>query len=212
MNSLLIHHAGRRVSGITLRDMRELSPTRALPATSSATATRGISAKFTASSTISPATTVSTRNKTTIVHMPRVRMRNLLFLLTRSSASPGKLRTASPSKGFARHTANHRPRSVALTKSPAASSAKHRKAPAYLKGGIDTRNPAFNADCATRTSLHPLRRTHPAHTGATGVGKSRLAKRIYASKNNAGKLAANWWKSIAPPCAATTPCPRCLGM
>jgi transcriptional regulatory protein RtcR len=59
---------------------------------------------------------------------------------------------------------------------------------AYLKGGIATRNSAFNA-LISQIEQVSIKSTEPMLlTGATGAGKSCLAKRIYELKKQRGQL------------------------
>jgi transcriptional regulatory protein RtcR len=59
---------------------------------------------------------------------------------------------------------------------------------AYLKGGIETRNTAFNY-LISQIEQVSIKSTEPMLlTGATGAGKSRLAKRIYELKKQRGQV------------------------
>ncbi len=111
-----------------------------------------------------------------------------LFLLTEANYIPGKLLQTSPNS-----TPDTRDRSkgsyqvIDLDLSrydQIASRFEHeaRDGIAYLKGGIETHNKAFN-QLITQLEQVSIRSTAPILlTGPTGVGKSRLAKRIYQLK------------------------------
>lgn len=58
----------------------------------------------------------------------------------------------------------------------------------FLKSGIETRNPAFNALIAKIEKVALLSRDPVLLTGPTGSGKSRMAKKIFELKKNRGRI------------------------
>ena len=120
-----------------------------------------------------------------------------LFLLTEANFIPGKLLQTSP-----KNTDNSKDRSkgnyqiIDLDLSrydQIASRFEHesRDGIAYLKNGIETHNKAFN-QLITQLEQVSIRSTAPILlTGPTGVGKSRLAKRIYQLKKQRGLIKQN---------------------
>lgn len=112
-----------------------------------------------------------------------------LFLLTEANYIPGKLLQTSPSAEGVQGT--YQIIDLDLSRYDQIASRFEREAQAgiaYLKGGIDTRNPAFNALIAQLEQVSIRSAAPILLTGATGVGKSRLAKRIYELKKQRGQV------------------------
>lgn len=121
-----------------------------------------------------------------------------LFLLTEANYIPAKLLQTSPPPKRAAHDntpantqGSYHLIDLDLSQYDQIASRFEREAQAgiaYLKGGIETRNPAFNQLMAQLEQVS-LRSTAPILlTGATGVGKSQLAKRIFALKKQRGQF------------------------
>jgi transcriptional regulatory protein RtcR len=112
-----------------------------------------------------------------------------LFLLTEANYIPAKLLQTAPSNAGIQGT--YQIIDLDLSRYDQIASRFEREAQAgmaYLKSGIDTRNPAFNALIAQLEQVS-IRSTAPILlTGATGVGKSRLAKRIFELKKQRGQV------------------------
>lgn len=112
-----------------------------------------------------------------------------LFLLTEANYIPGKLLQTSPGKEGVQGT--YQIIDLDLSRYDQIASRFAREAQegiAYLKGGIDTRNPAFNALIAQLEQVS-IRSSAPILlTGPTGAGKSRLAKRIFELKKQRGQV------------------------
>lgn len=109
-----------------------------------------------------------------------------LYLLTEANYIPGRLIQTSPSKeGKANPVGRYQIIDLDLScYDQIASRFKHesRQGVAYLKGGIETRNKAFNR-LIQQLEQVSIRSTEPILlTGATGVGKSRLARLIFDLK------------------------------
>lgn len=110
----------------------------------------------------------------------------VLFLLTEAGYFPGKLLQASPPED----RASAEPGSIHiidldLSKYDRLATRFEKEAMeglAFLKSGIDTRNAAFNQIMAQIEQVAIASRAPILLMGPTGAGKSRLAKRIYALK------------------------------
>ena len=107
-----------------------------------------------------------------------------LFLLTESRYLPGKLLQASPERD---RTAPGTIKIIDLDLSQydRIASRRHqetRDAVSYLKGGIDTRNAAFNTLIDRIEQVAIATRDPLLLMGPTGAGKSKLARRIYELK------------------------------
>jgi transcriptional regulatory protein RtcR len=115
-----------------------------------------------------------------------------LFLLTEANYIPAKLIQTSPSKDGVQGTYQIIDLDLSRYDQIASRFAKESQdGIAYLKGGIATRNPAFNA-LISQIEQVSIKSTEPMLlTGATGAGKSRLAKRIYELKKQRGQLSGN---------------------
>ena len=117
-----------------------------------------------------------------------------LFLLTEANYLPAKLLQTSPPKLDQAETdksGSYHIIDLDLSRYDQIASRFAREAQcgvAYLKGGIETRNIAFNQLIAQLEQVS-MRSTAPILlTGATGVGKSQLAKRIFALKKQRGQV------------------------
>src|ERR1700678_58235 len=109
-----------------------------------------------------------------------------LFLLTESRYLPGRLLQASPERD---RTAPGTIKIIDLDLSQydRIASRRHqetRDAVSYLKGGIDTRNAAFNTLIDRIEQVAIATRDPLLLMGPTGAGKSLLATRIYELKKN----------------------------
>lgn len=112
-----------------------------------------------------------------------------LFLLTEANYIPGKLLQTSPSQEGVQGTLQI----IDLDLSrydQIASRFEHeaQEGVAYLKGGIETRNAAFNALIAQLEQVSIRSNAPILLTGPTGAGKSRLAKRIFELKKQRGQV------------------------
>ncbi len=117
---------------------------------------------------------------TTGTHVAQICM----FLLVEAGFLPGKLVQTSPARGASKEPGLqiidlHLERYDAIARRFAA---RRDAAVGFLKGGIATRNAAFNA-LIDRIERVALASTAPILlTGPTGAGKSRLARRVYELK------------------------------
>jgi transcriptional regulatory protein RtcR len=106
-----------------------------------------------------------------------------LYLLTEANYIPAKLLQTSPSKDGVQ--GSYQIIDLDLSRYDQIASRFAREAQdgiAYLKGGIATRNPAFN-QIISQIEQVSIKSSEPMLlTGATGVGKSRLAQRIFELK------------------------------
>ncbi|MCK5895464.1 MAG: RNA repair transcriptional activator RtcR [Cocleimonas sp.] len=115
-----------------------------------------------------------------------------LYLLTEANYIPGQLLQTSPSnEGKGNAVGKYQIIDLDLScYDQIASRFEHesRQGVAYLKGGIETRNKHFNA-LIKQLEQVSIRSTEPILlTGATGVGKSRLARLIFDLKKKRGKM------------------------
>ncbi|CAA6811347.1 MAG: Transcriptional regulatory protein RtcR [uncultured Thiotrichaceae bacterium] len=116
-----------------------------------------------------------------------------LYLLTEANYVPGKLLQTRAGK---EKRAEGRVQIIDLDLSCydlIASRFAHesREGVAYLKSGIETRNEAFNS-LISQVEKVSIRSAEPILlTGPTGVGKSRLAKRIFELKKQRGQVSGN---------------------
>ncbi len=115
-----------------------------------------------------------------------------LFLLTEARFIPGKLLQTQPERGKADPAGTWNAIDLDLSRYDSIAqrfAASSRESTSLLKGGIETRNAAFNAmideieRVATRSSAPLLL------MGPTGAGKSQLARRIYELKADRHRLA-----------------------
>ena len=113
-----------------------------------------------------------------------------LFLLNESHHLPGRLVQTSPSrKDGPRGT--YRVIDLELSRYDALArrfATEKRDDVASLKGGIETRNAAFNALIETVELVAVRSRDPILLTGPTGAGKSQLARRVYDLKKAKGQL------------------------
>jgi transcriptional regulatory protein RtcR len=105
-----------------------------------------------------------------------------LFLLTESRHLPGRLLQTSPPRGRARGPGSYALIDLDLSRYDRLAerfARERRETVAWLKGGIETRNAGFNAliERIEHVALHS--RAPILLAGPTGVGKTRLARRIY---------------------------------
>jgi len=112
-----------------------------------------------------------------------------LFLLTEANYMPAKLVQTSPVKNIPR--GRYQIIDLDLSRYDQIASRFAREAHegiTYLKGGIETRNAGFNQLIAQLEQVS-IRSAEPILlTGATGVGKTHLAKRIYQLKKQRGQI------------------------
>jgi transcriptional regulatory protein RtcR len=109
-----------------------------------------------------------------------------LFLLTESRYMPGRLVQCSPERDRS-SPGTIKIIDLDLSKYDRIASRfrqEQREAVSYLKGGIDTRNSAFNHLIDRIEQVAIATRDPLLLTGPTGAGKSLLAKRIYELKKN----------------------------
>ncbi|MFO0727587.1 MAG: RNA repair transcriptional activator RtcR [Myxococcota bacterium] len=114
-----------------------------------------------------------------------------LFLLTESRRIPGRLIQTSPPKQEDRGRPRHAIVDLDLSRYDrllARFAAERTEGHSFLKSGIDTKNPAFNAlieriERVAIASKEPL-----LLLGPTGAGKSKLARRIYELKRSRHQL------------------------
>jgi transcriptional regulatory protein RtcR len=108
-----------------------------------------------------------------------------IYLLTESHHFPGRLIQTSPTHGEARSNGHVRLIDLDLGRYDQISSRfkqEHLEGEDFLKGGIATRNKAFNA-LIEQIEKVAVRSTAPILlTGPTGAGKSQLASRIFELK------------------------------
>jgi transcriptional regulatory protein RtcR len=112
-----------------------------------------------------------------------------LYLLTEANYIPAKLIQTSPSKEGIQGSYQIIDLDLSRYDQIASRFAKEAQdGIAYLKGGIATRNSAFN-QLICQIEQVSIKSTEPMLlTGATGAGKSCLAKRIYELKKQRGQL------------------------
>ena len=112
-----------------------------------------------------------------------------LFLLTEANYIPAKLLQTSPSKEGVQGAYHIIDLDLSRYDQIASRFAKEaQEGISYLKGGIATRNSAFN-QLIEQLEQVSMRSSAPILlTGATGVGKSQLAKRIFALKKQRGQI------------------------
>lgn len=112
-----------------------------------------------------------------------------LFLLTEANYIPAKLLQTSPGQEGVQGT--YQIIDLDLSRYDQIASRFAHEAQegiAYLKGGIETRNAAFNALMAQLEQVSIRSAAPILLTGPTGAGKSRLAQRIFALKKQRGQV------------------------
>ena len=117
-----------------------------------------------------------------------------LFLLTESRHLPGRLLQTSPSRGAAGAAPEGRYTIIDLDLSKydalaSRAAVERREGESFLKGGIETRNPAYNRLIEQIERVAIASRTPILLGGPTGAGKSQLARRIHELKKARHKLA-----------------------
>lgn len=141
--------------------------------------------KFAQSYTFEPETTNYYVHITTGTHVAQI----CLFLLTEANYIPAKLIQTSPSKEGVQGSYHIIDLDLSRYDQIASRFAKEaQEGISYLKGGIATRNAHFNALIAQIEQVSIRSAAPILLTGATGVGKSQLAKRIFALKKQRGQI------------------------
>lgn len=114
-----------------------------------------------------------------------------LYLLTEAHYLPGRLLQSSPPLRDSGKPGVYQIIDLDLSRYDQIASRfsrEHREGLAHLKGGIETRNSAFNLMIAQLEKVS-IASTEPVLlTGPTGAGKSQLAKRIYELKRLRGQV------------------------
>ena len=114
-----------------------------------------------------------------------------LYLLTEAHYLPGRLIQTSPSNRRSNEAGSYQIIDLDLSKYDQIASRfskEHREGTVYLKGGIETKNKHFNRVIAQLEKVSINSADSILLTGATGVGKSLLAKRIYQLKQQRGQV------------------------
>lgn len=190
---VLLHHQDEtELAALTVRDMRELAPqTRISTYVVNYTNPWDFGEvysqlhEFTRQYRFDPEQTHYYVHITTGTHVAQI----CLFLLTEANYLPAKLLQTSPSKDGVQGSLQII--DLDLSRYDLIASRFEREAQegtAYLKGGIETRNAAFNALIAQLEQVSIRSAAPILLTGATGVGKSQLAKRIFALKKQRGQV------------------------
>ncbi len=114
-----------------------------------------------------------------------------LYLLTEAHYLPGRLVQTSPSDRRSNEAGGYQIIDLDLSRYDQIASRfsrEHREGTVYLKGGIETKNKHFNRVIAQLEKVSINSDDPILLTGATGVGKSLLAKRIYQLKQQRGQV------------------------
>ncbi len=114
-----------------------------------------------------------------------------LYLLTEARYLPGRLIQTSPRNDRASSLGAYQIIDLDLSKYDQIASRfakEHVEGTAYLKGGIDTRNAAFNRLIAQLEKVAINSQQPMLLTGPTGAGKSQLAKRVYQLKQQRAQV------------------------
>lgn len=191
---VLIHHAEEsELAEVTVRDMQAISPqTKVTP--------YRVDYKnpwdfeevysqlldFTRSYAFDPEQNEYYVHITTGTHVAQI----CLYLLTEARYIPGKLVQTSPGDNDPK--GSYQVIDLDLSRYDQIAQRFEREAMdgiTYLKGGIETRNAAFNAIISQLEHVSIKSSAPILLTGPTGAGKSRLAKRIYELKKQRGQLA-----------------------
>jgi len=114
-----------------------------------------------------------------------------MYLLTEARYFPGRLIQTSPPKKNEALAGHYQIIDLDLSKYDQLASRfakEHQEGAHYLKGGIETRNPAFNK-MIEQVEKVAIRSQEPILlTGPSGSGKSQLARRIYQLKKKRGQF------------------------
>lgn len=190
---VLLHQAAEQeLAALTMHDMHELSPTTRVhnylveyadPWDFQAVYSELY--KFAQHYPFEPETTNYYVHITTGTHVAQI----CLFLLTEANYIPAKLLQTAPSKAGVQGSYHLIDLDLSRYDQIASRFAKEaQEGISYLKGGIATRNRAFN-HLIEQLEQVSIRSAAPILlTGATGVGKSQLAKRIFALKKQRGQI------------------------
>ncbi|MEW5251135.1 RNA repair transcriptional activator RtcR [Microbulbifer discodermiae] len=114
-----------------------------------------------------------------------------LYLLTEAGYFPGRLLQTAPARNNSNLPGQYQVIDLDLSKYDQIASRfqkEHREGTSYLKGGIETKNPAFNR-MIEQVEQVSIRSDAPILiTGPTGAGKSQLARRIFELRKQRGQL------------------------
>jgi len=190
---VLLHHPEEReLAGITIGDMRALSPNTEItthlvdyadPWDFEQVYSQLLD--FTRGYAFDPEQNEYYVHITTGTHVAQI----CLYLLTEANYLPGKLIQSSPSKDGVQGTFHIIDLDLSRYDQIASRFEKEaRDGIAYLKSGIETRNAAFNRLISQLEQVSIKSSAPMLLTGPTGAGKSRLAKRIYELKKQRGQV------------------------
>lgn len=108
-----------------------------------------------------------------------------LFLLTEARYLPGQLLQTQPARGVPHPIGTWAAIDLDLSRYDSIATRfaeASAESASFLKGGIDTRNPAFNAMIAEIEQVASRSRAPLLLMGPTGAGKSQLARKVYELK------------------------------